>query len=53
MLFRSRKPDVQLKTIRSMSRFTQVEREIKAIKATEQKCRGRLSADTLLLKAFK
>ena len=48
-----RKPDVQLKTIRSMSRFTQVEREIKAIKATEQKCRGRLSADTLLLKAFK
>jgi hypothetical protein len=48
-----RKPEQQLKTIRSMSRFTQVEREIKSIKATEQKCRGRLSLDTLILKAFK
>ena len=48
-----RKPEVQLKTIRGMSRFTQVEREIKSIKATEQKNRGRLSTDTLILKAFK
>lgn len=48
-----RKPDQQLKTIRGMSRFTQVEREIKSIKATEQKCRGRLSLDTLIIKAYK
>lgn len=48
-----RKPEQQLKTIRSMSRFTQVEREVKSIKATEQKCRGRLSLDTLILKAYK
>ena len=48
-----RKPEQQLKGIRSMSRFTQVEREIKSIKATEQKCRGRLSTDTLIIKAYK
>ena len=48
-----RKPDQQLKAIRSMSRFTQVEREIKSIKATEQKCRGRLNTDTLIIKAYK
>jgi len=48
-----RKPEQQLKVIRGMSRFTQVEREIKSIKATEQKCRGRLSTDCLIIKAYK
>ena len=48
-----RKPAQQLKAIRAHNKFVQAEKEIKAIKATEQKCRGRLTLETLILKAFK